>query len=372
MRSTFLIGLIVLSLALPAVARTKLAALPGRESVTVRLDNERATLIEEERVLTLSEGENLVDFSWRGVRVEPDSLRLTFLTHPDKVRLLSTGYPFGEEALVWRVASEGAWEERVRVSYLLAAIDRLVEYRAVAARDEKTLDISSYLVLRNFSGELIDDALFAPGGDRTFQASSASGETRKVLLAEAKGVPIKKVLVWDADVQPWEAGRADETPSLPVYYRIENNTASNLGVETLRGGKVRVHQEDGHGGTIFLGEDRAQMTPVNGKLSLQLGESREVAVTLRKTDEKRTNPRPSRQVVKLYDADEAYALEVENFKDSPVSLEIVQRVPGEWNVANASAAIGKKDAETLLIKLELEAKANISLDYALSRRNLRN
>ena len=88
-----------------AEARTKLVALPDREAVTIRFDNPAATLVEEERVLTLQEGENLVDFSWRGVQIDPDSIRLAIMTHPEKVTLLSVSYPPGEAALVWRIHS---------------------------------------------------------------------------------------------------------------------------------------------------------------------------------------------------------------------------------------------------------------------------
>ncbi len=43
-------------------ARTKLVALPQRDATVIRLDNPAATLIEEERILTLQKGLNKVDF----------------------------------------------------------------------------------------------------------------------------------------------------------------------------------------------------------------------------------------------------------------------------------------------------------------------
>ncbi|MHC4116976.1 MAG: hypothetical protein ACYSWO_05665 [Planctomycetota bacterium] len=70
-------------------ARIKLVALPERAATVIRLDNPRATLIEEERVLTLQKGLNKVDFSWKGVLIDADSIRLRAIDHPDKVTLLS-------------------------------------------------------------------------------------------------------------------------------------------------------------------------------------------------------------------------------------------------------------------------------------------
>ena len=46
-----------------AHGRIKLVALPERAATVIRLDNPYATLIEEERVLTLQKGLNKVDFS---------------------------------------------------------------------------------------------------------------------------------------------------------------------------------------------------------------------------------------------------------------------------------------------------------------------
>ena len=142
--------------ALPAQARIKLVALPERGATVIRLDNPQATLIEEERVLTLQKGLNKVDFSWKGVNIDVDSIRLMVLSHPDNVTLLNVSYPPGEAALVWEIASTGAWEEKVRISYLLSNIDRLITYKGVADKEETKVDLKSYLVLRNFSGEDFD------------------------------------------------------------------------------------------------------------------------------------------------------------------------------------------------------------------------
>ena len=62
--------LVILGIGSGAFARIKLVALPERAATVIRLDNPRATLIEEERVLTLQEGLNKVDFSWKGVSMK--------------------------------------------------------------------------------------------------------------------------------------------------------------------------------------------------------------------------------------------------------------------------------------------------------------
>ena len=83
-KKKMLLGIaMVLCLCVVCQARIKLVALPERAATVIRLDNPNATLIEEERVLTLQKGINKVDFSWKGVSIDADSIRLAVLDHPD-------------------------------------------------------------------------------------------------------------------------------------------------------------------------------------------------------------------------------------------------------------------------------------------------
>ncbi len=119
MRKTAITGLtmaLVLLAGTSAQARIKLVALPEREATLVRLDNPAFTLVEEERTLTLQKGTNQVDFSWKGVNIDPDSIRLGILDHPQEVQLISVSYPPNEAALVWQVHSPKAYNESIWVT----------------------------------------------------------------------------------------------------------------------------------------------------------------------------------------------------------------------------------------------------------------
>lgn len=367
---------VLMSASAAAEARTKLVALPEREAVTIRFDNPAATLVEEERVLTLQEGENLVDFSWRGVQIDPDSIRLALMTHPGKVTLLSVSYPPGEAALVWRIHSEGAWEEKVRITYLLSYIDRLITYKGVASKDEKVLDLEAFLVLRNFSGEDFKDARVVLGQGDPFNGQTAHEETRQIHFLTAQGIPIKKTFTWDAALKPWEPKRLDTDVGIPVHYVIENNKGSGMGKDHLWDGKVRVFQydglDDGQSGTIFLGEDQVGITPVDGEMRIYIGDSRDVAVTQVKVKDQRINPRPSRHKVVLYDTEEEVRTEVENFKDTDVTVDLIQHIPGEWEMGKTSMEYDKKDANTLVYKVLVPAKGKKEITFNYNRRNVRN
>src|SRR5437763_15879378 len=120
-------------------ARVKLVALPERARVVLSLRNPGATLVEEERLITLQKGVNKVDFSWRGVNIDSTSIQARMLSHPDAVTVLNTSYPPNENALIWEISSPAPQEERVRISYLLSGLGRDVVYKAVADPDEKAL-----------------------------------------------------------------------------------------------------------------------------------------------------------------------------------------------------------------------------------------
>ena len=353
-------------------ARIKLVALPERGATVVRLDNPQATLIEEERVLTLQKGLNKVDFSWNGVSIDPDSIRLSIQSHPEKVTLLNVSYPPNEAALVWEIGSADAWEETVRISYLLSNIDRLITYKAVADKEETKVDLRSFIVLRNFSGEDFEKARILLDYGEAFEQGTGNEETKQLLFLKKAEVPIEKVWTFDAAKSPWDPEKLDTNVGIPVSYKIENAKKSKLGENALWGGKARVFQDDGHGSTIFLGEDHTGLVPVGEKMELYIGDSRDIVVTQRKMKDEKINIR--RNVaggVVLYDTDELINAKIENFKDKPAVLTVIQHIPGQWDMEECNLKYERKDADTFEFRIELAPKAKQELVMHYHRRNVR-
>ncbi|MHC5082209.1 MAG: hypothetical protein ACYTHN_24660 [Planctomycetota bacterium] len=363
---------LTLALAAPVWARSKLVALPDREETWVRLDNPTATLVQEERTLTLQAGLNRVDFSWRGVRIDADSIRMEMLSHPKEVKLLNVSYPPGEAALVWQIHSPNAYQEKVRISYLLSGIDRLVTYKAVAEKDESKLGLKSYLVLRNFSGEPFSKAKVLLDYGESFMTGILHEETKRMLFFQAANLPIEKVFRWDSRSMPWDPEKARETVGIPFYYLMANTQEKGLGKAALWGGKGRVFQKDGHGSTIFLGEDYAKFTPVGEKLELRIGQSRDISVTQKKMQDKRIKLRKNdRGRVVLYDTDEIMEVKIENFKDGPAILELTEQIPGQWDMIECSHEYEKENAYTLKFTFNLKPKEKVKLVMHYNRRNVR-
>ena len=357
-RNKILAMVLVLGVLTIAEGRIKLVALPERAATVIRLDNPAATLIEEERVLTLQKGLNKVDFSWKGVSIDADSIRLRALDHPEQVTLLSVSYPPNEAALVWDISSKGDYAERVRISYLLSNIDRLITYKAVADKAETLVDLKSYLVLRNFSGEDFDKARVLLDYGEAFEQGIDHEETKQMLFLKAEKVPITKVWTFDAAKLPWDPEKLEnQNVGIPVSYRIVNEAKSRLGQFALWGGKARLFQDDGHDSTIFLGEDVTALVPVGEKTELYIGDSRDIVVTQRKMKDSRTvTHKNNKGQPILYDTNEEITAKIENFKDGPAVLTMIQHIPGQWDMEDCNMEYKKKDANTLEFEIELPAR----------------
>ena len=360
-------------LAAPAAqARVKLVALPDRGETFIRMDNPNSTLIEEERVLTLQQGVNHIDFSWKGVSIDPDSIRLTPLSHPQDVVLLNVSYPPEEASLVWEISSQGAWEEKVRISYLLSYIDRVIAYKLVANQDETKVDFRNFLVLRNFSGEDFENANFLMDYGEGVKDGLRHEETRQVLFLQKDQLPVTKVWTFDSALLPWDPEEVQGNVGIPVTYHIKNTKDNGLGEYALWGGKVRVFQNDGHGGTIILGEDKIGMVPVGEEMKVYIGDSRDLVVTQRKMSEKKINVRRNKDNrVIMYDSEETVVAKAENFKDQPAELTIIEHIPDQWDMKDCNLPYERKDVSTLEFKVNLPARGKQELTMHYYRRNIR-
>ncbi|MCG3147482.1 MAG: hypothetical protein PCFJNLEI_00922 [Verrucomicrobiae bacterium] len=355
--------------AIPAHARVKLVALPERARVVVSLAHPDATLVEEERILTLQKGVNKVDFSWAGVNIDPGSIQVRMLTRPDKVLVLNTSYPPNENALVWEISSPAAQEERVRISYLLSGLNRDIVYKAVAEPDEKAMTLRNYLRLRNDSGEDLTDAEIGIGYGADFKKTIAAGEILEMQSEKIELMPVRKILTWDAAAQPWDPEYEKKTVGIPLSYVFTNSVAGKLGQHTLLPGKARIFIRTGDN-VAFTGEDWVQLTPVDREAKLFIGQSRDVKVTQRKVREDKQNMRRNTgNAVVLWDTDEEIKIEIENFKKDDVSLVIIEHIPGYWKPVKSSHEFVKTDAFTIEYRLTLPKessgtkKTTVTLNY---------
>ncbi len=370
-------AVVMLATACPVMGRIKLAALPVRERVEIQLDNGRYTLVEEERIVPLVKssrktGNNMIDFSWSNTAIDKDSIQFRPIAIRERgkfrpirqikvpgggktteVAVINVAYPPNENALVWEVFADHGSAVKVRVSYLIANLTRTFNYRALANKDETHLTLRNYLQLRNYSGEDFGAAGVWAGFGRRFRKLVGQQEEIKMLLQRFERVPIDKTFTFD-----WYAhGRLN--PDKPLcsrvlmHYKLINDRKNNLGAFPLQPGKVRIFIKDGRGGEVFLGEDWAKLTPLDGKMKLYLGQSRDIVcrrlIESNIRHRVRGNLRHQEIVIRY---------EIENFKDKACTLDIVEqmnRVASQYGGSphgDAEWVLGEKTAKEIAFEYE--------------------
>jgi hypothetical protein len=155
-------------------------------------------------------------------------------------------------------------------------------------------------------------------------------------------------------------------------YEIENKAAVGLGEFGMWGGKARIYQDDGHGSTIFLGEDRSDFVPVGEKMKLYIGDSRDIVVTQRQMRKDNINIRrnDARQIV-LFDTDEVISVKIENFKDKDAVLTLIEHIPGQWDMVKCPKEYELKDASTLEFEIPVKASDKVEFSMHYQRKNVR-
>jgi hypothetical protein len=140
---------------------------------------------------------------------------------------------------------------------------------------------------------------------------------------------------------------------IPMHYELQNDDEHGLGKAPLQFGKVRIFQQDGKGSTAFLGEDWGKFTPIDDKMRLYVGTAQDIVVV--RTIEMNERHRVAGN---LFDIEVIIKYEMENFKDSAVTLDIAESLQHvrnelwkntgrdvEWKLGDQTTFEGKPDPE---------------------------
>ena len=320
-----------------------LSTVPKRDSVQLTIYNsEDLTLVRERRVITFKKGNNPLQFSWAGTRIDPTSVDLKFVSHANELEVLDTTFPHAKpQMLYWNVNSELAGEATIEISYFTSGISWSADYVAIANKDEKSMAIDGYVRIQNSSGEEYEDAqvrlvvgtinlvekiaqLAGISEDKVASMPKPMlGDFRKRALSEAaaaksdSGVeaPAPKEIVKEGlseyfiytiegeetVTSGWSKRlrsiHADEVPIRVEYryrpreygeqlvrlYLLTNDVPSKLGTTPLPDGTVRVFRDNGRDGLSYLTQQHTKYVPIGDKIEMNLGTDPEVVFELRKT-----------------------------------------------------------------------------------------
>ena len=194
-------------------------------------------------------------------------------------------------------------------------------------------------------------------------ATLANKETKQLALLHADAVPVRKRLVVDATngygtyyPSPGEIGTGDLAPQARIEFT--NDKKSGLGIP-LPSGRFRLYQRDASGSTQLLGEDRIGHTPKDERVSLLAGKSFDIRASRKRISYERLGDRGAR---------EGFAIELRNRKDTPETVEVVERHWGDWKVTARSEEFTKEDANTIRFTVALKPNETRTVTYTVETR----
>jgi hypothetical protein len=109
-----------------------------------------------------------------------------------------------------------------------------------------------------------------------------------------------------------------------------------------------------------VGEDNIDHTARKERLRLLLGESFDVTATRKQTDFKRIAPYGDR-----YEYDSSYSIEMRNAKDTPVTLKVVEPMPGDWSITAENFPHEKTSSTTSTWTITVPPSGKTTLTYTV-------
>jgi len=155
-----LLAIFATAASLAQAKNVDLSTVPSRQSVQLTIYNsEDLTLVRETRKVSFKPGANPLQFSWANTLIDPTSVQLRFLTHPDKLELLDTTFSHDKpQMLYWNVQSELDGEAVIEITYFTSGISWSADYVCIANPAETEMGFEGFVRVYNNSGEEYEDA----------------------------------------------------------------------------------------------------------------------------------------------------------------------------------------------------------------------
>jgi hypothetical protein len=348
LRTILAVVILALSVVPLAAENVDLSTVPSRSSVQLTIYNsEDITLVRETRAVTFRKGVNPLQFSWANTLIDPSSVELKFLTHPDKLDVLDTTFPHAKpQMLYWNVQSEFDGEAEIQITYFTSGITWSADYLCIADQTEQQMSLEGFVRVFNNSGEEYENAqvrlvvgtinlvekiaqLANVTRDKVQEIELGRlGDLRKEAVTQffsesevAEDRMAEKQIVkeglseyfiytiegtetiqngWSKRMRSFEAMQVpfqieyrfrpqEYGEQLVRMYLLKNDAENKLGTTPLPDGVVRVFRDNGREGLSYLVQQAIKYVPIGDKIELNLGLDPEVLFELKKLKVSRDN-----------------------------------------------------------------------------------
>ncbi|MBI4774671.1 MAG: DUF4139 domain-containing protein [Deltaproteobacteria bacterium] len=298
-----------------------------------------------------------------------------------------------QPTLVWLLENRGEKHQTIEVSYLTRGISWKADYVAVIDQEDRSMDLTCWVTIRNESGSSYKDArikliagdvhqeteapprrvMMAMAEDKaapefketpffeyhlyTLDRPSTikDSQIKQMTLLSATGTPVKKEYFYRAPRGFWGEKLADtQKDKAQVELVFRNDQKSRLGVP-LPKGKLRIYKADTDQTLQFIGEDSLDHTPKDEDVRVRVGKAFDVVVERSQTNFSRLSPTV---------LEESYEIRVSNHKNDAVTIFVEENLEGDWQITKSSRDWVKKDAFTIRFEVRVQPGQVETVSYS--------
>ncbi|MEE9567961.1 MAG: DUF4139 domain-containing protein [Candidatus Binatia bacterium] len=321
-----------------------------------------------------------------------------FTGHPG--RLIFPSLPknlISRPTLVWLLENGLDGPQEVEATYLTQGLNWKTDYVAVLDSDDRLMDLKGWVTLDNRSGATYRNArLKLVAGDvnrvldgyrkrdavrrlEEFAAKSAASpfseqsffeyhlyslqrpttiknnQTKQVSLLSANQVPVTKRFLYYGAQQYYRSryGVPVSNQKVGVYVEIANKKENSLGIP-LPKGTLRIYKADADGSLQFIGEDLIDHTPKDETIKIKMGDAFDVVGERNQTEWRKLGQH-------VYEV--AFEVSLRNHKDLPVTVSVIEPIPGDWEILSSSHDYKKVEAHTVQFDIPVEKDEEAKLRY---------
>ena len=317
-----------------------------------------------------------------------------FLGHPGYVVLPELPEDLiAKPSLVWHVDNTSP-EQRLEATYLTGGISWKADYVVTLAKDDASLDLAGWVTLSNQSGSTYTNAkLKLVAGDvnvvskpeavmydrlrsMSYMAEAEmaveesfaeyhlytmprrttikQNQSKQLALLQGVGIQSKKKYEYRGQThfysQPMPPMIGEH---VSVFLIFENREENALGMP-LPAGVMRVYQEDSEGALQFAGEDRIGHTPKDETVTLRMGSAFDVIGERIQTDYRRI-------ASNVHEC--SYEIILRNHKEEDIVVDVVEPMPGDWEILRSSLEFEKVDAGSAVFHMAVPQDGETRLTY---------
>ncbi len=297
--------------------------------------------------------------------------------------------------LVW-LLNNARQDQTIETSYLTYGMTWKADYIVVINKDDSRANIKGWVTLDNTSGTGYEDTklklvagdvnrvhsgdFFASGARPMIEAKSMPAPTmqeevffeyhlysldrlttiknnqkKQVSLLESADVKVEKKLIFRGADYYYrnQYGQPISNQKIGVYLDIPNKEEYNMGMP-LPKGIVRVYKEDSSGSLQFIGEDKIDHTPKDETVRIKMGDSFDVVGERKQLDYKRISSNV---------CETEWEVQIRNHKEEALTVEIIEPLPGDWQIISSTHDYDKVDAHTVKYTLTVPADGKETIGY---------